>query len=73
VIAVHIVIAGTAPQRDEGAAAHLWQVLMVGQVPIIGYFAATSIPSSGGKALVVLTGQLLAALAAAVPVFILRW
>ena len=72
-IAAHIAIAGIAPQRDEGTAARLWQLLMLGQVPIIGYFAATSVPSAGREGLVVLVVQLLAAIAAAAPIFILGW
>ncbi len=26
-------------EADEGTAAHLWQLLMVGQVPVVAYFA----------------------------------
>jgi hypothetical protein len=73
VIAAHIAIAGSAPQSDEGTAARLWQLLMIGQAPIIGYFAATGVPSAGRKGLVVLAVQLLAAVTAAAPIFILGW
>jgi hypothetical protein len=38
VIVVHIAISGTAPQSDEGTAAHLWQLLMAAQVPIVAFF-----------------------------------
>src|SRR5207302_8981277 len=31
-IAVHIAFAGTAPQADEGTAAHIWQLLIVLEV-----------------------------------------
>jgi hypothetical protein len=33
---VHVARYGTAPQADGGVAAHLWQLLMVAQVPIEG-------------------------------------
>ena len=43
-IVIHLAFFGTEPQPDEGAAAHLWQLLMAGQVPIIFFFAVTSPP-----------------------------
>ncbi len=39
VILTHIARFGTAPQADEGTAAHLWQLLMAGQLPIVALFA----------------------------------
>lgn len=39
VVVTHIVLFGTARQPDESAAAHLWQLLMAGQLPVV--------PSSG--------------------------
>lgn len=73
VIGARIAVAGIAPEQDEGTAARLWQLLMAGQVPVIGYFAVTSGSSAGRAGIVVVAAQLLAALAAAAPVFILRW
>jgi hypothetical protein len=32
----HLAVNGASPQPDEGAAAHLWQLLVAGQLPIIG-------------------------------------
>ena len=29
---------GTAQQVDEGTAAHVWQMLMAGQIPVIAFF-----------------------------------
>ena len=40
VILIHIARFGTAPQSDEGAAAHIWQLLMAGQVPVILFYAS---------------------------------
>ena len=58
---------------DEGAEAHLWQLLMAGQLPIVAFFAATSLPQRPGPAIFVLTLQAVAALAALAPIFLLRW
>jgi hypothetical protein len=64
---------GPAPQADEGAAAHLWQLLMAAQVPIVVFFAVKWLPRSPLRALRVLALQLGAALAAMAPVFLLHW
>jgi hypothetical protein len=51
-------------QHDEGAAARIFQVLMVAQIPIVGYFALTWLPRAPRPAAVILGLQLLAGLAA---------
>lgn len=68
----HIAIFGTARQADEGAAAHLWQLLMAGQLPVIAFFAIKWLPRTPGQALAVLVLQAVAGLAAATPVFLLN-
>ena len=73
VVIVHIIISGTARQADEGTAAHLWQLLMAAQIPIIGFFAIRWLPQSPRSALPVLAMQALAALAALAPVYLLHW
>ena len=73
VVAVRIVLVGTARESDEGSAAHLWQLLMVGQIPVIAYFVITSVARNPRTALPVLALQILACLAAAAPVFLLRF
>ena len=69
----HLVTAGTAPQADEGTAAHLWQLLMAGQLPVVVYFAARWLPRRPRQALPVLALHAGAALAALAPVFLLHW
>jgi hypothetical protein len=64
---------GPAPQPDEGAAAHLWQILMAGQLPIIGFFALEWLPEAPRSAALVIGLQLAAACAAALPVLVLGW
>jgi hypothetical protein len=72
-IGVHIAIAGTAPQPDEGAAAHIWQLLMAGQVPVVLFHAIRWFPQSPDRAAVTLAAQVAAGLAALAPVFLLGW
>jgi hypothetical protein len=67
----YILMFGTARQEDEGTAAHLWQLLMAGQVPIIGFFVIRWLPAEPRKALPVLALQISAAVAAAFPVWYL--
>jgi hypothetical protein len=64
---------GPAPQADEGAAAHLWQLLMAGQVPVALFFAIKWLPERPRDAIPILVLQVVAALAAMAPVFLLHW
>jgi hypothetical protein len=73
VVLIYVVAVGTARQADEGAAAHLWQLLMAGQLPVIALFAIMWLPRDPRQALFVLALQLLAGLAAAAPVFLLNF
>jgi len=66
-----VLIAGTAREPDEGAAAHLWQLLMVGQVPVIVWFVVRWLPKGPRQAMVVLAVQVAAMVAAAAPVALL--
>jgi hypothetical protein len=67
----HVAMFGAAREVDEGTAAHLWQLLMAGQIPVIAFFAIRWLPRTPGPALLVLVLQALAGLAAAAPVFLL--
>jgi hypothetical protein len=68
----HAALFGAAREADEGAAAHLWQLLMAGQIPVIAFFALTWLPRTPRPALLVLMLQVVVALAAAAPVFLLK-
>jgi peptidoglycan/LPS O-acetylase OafA/YrhL len=70
-VAVHVSIFGTAREADEGTAAHIWQLLMGLQIPIVAFFAIKWLPQAPRPASYVLALQILAALAALAPVFIL--
>jgi len=67
----HVILYGAAREADEGTAAHLWQLLMAGQLPIVAFFAARWLPRVPGQALFILALQAGAALAAMAPVFLL--
>jgi hypothetical protein len=68
-VAVHIMMFGTAHQADEGAAAHIFQLLLVLQLPIVMFFAIRWLPRFPRPALLVLALQAAAGLAALAPVF----
>ena len=69
----YLALNGPAPQPDEGSAAHIWQLLMAMQVPIILFFVVKWVPRSPRQAVTVLGLQAGAALAAIAPVFLLHW
>jgi hypothetical protein len=71
IVVVHVYLHGTAREADEGTAAHLWQILMALQLPVIALFALLWLPASTRSALSVLALQALAGLAAMAPVYFL--
>jgi hypothetical protein len=73
VIAIYIALFGTARQGDEGTAAHLWQLLMAGQLPVIAFFAVKWLPIQPVPATGVLALQVTAAFCAAFPVWYFQW
>ncbi len=72
-VIIHIGLYGVARQADEGTAAHLFQLLMGLQAPILLYFAVRWLPRHPRQALEVMALQALAALAALAPVFYFQW
>jgi len=65
----HIVLYGVAREADEGAVAHLWQILMAGQMPVLAFFAIRWLPRAPRPAMGVLALQAGAVLASMAPVF----
>jgi len=59
-------------EADEGAIAHLWQLLMAGQLPVLAYFAIKWLPQAPGQTLCVLALQTGAALASVATVLLFR-
>jgi hypothetical protein len=64
--------AGLEREQDEGAIAHLWQLLMAGQLPVLIFFAIKWLPRAPRQTLYVLALQAGAALAAMAPVYFLN-
>ena len=71
VVLGHAALYGRAHEADEGAAAHIFQILMVAQVPLVGFFAVRWLPRAPRQTLSVLTLQAGAALAAFAAVYFL--
>jgi hypothetical protein len=69
----HITLHGTAREPDEGTAAHLWQILMAGQLPVLAFFAIKWLPRAFKAALGVLALQAGAVLASMAPVLYFNW
>jgi len=65
----HAAIFGVVHEADEGAAAHIFQLLMAAQVPLVAYFALRFLPQAPGQALRVLALQVGAAVAAFAAVY----
>jgi len=71
-VLVSLATSGIVRGGDEGAAAHIFQLLMAAQAPIVAYFAIRWLPRAPRQALLVLALQVVAALAALAPVFLLK-
>ncbi len=71
-VLVHVAIFGNVHEADEGAAAHIFQLLLVAQLPIIAFFAIKWLPRAPKEALVVLALQAGAGIAAVATVFFLE-
>ena len=72
-VLIYVAMFGVARQADEGTAAHIWQILMAAQIPIIMVFIIKWLPRKPIQALAVLALQGGAALAALAPVFLLKF
>jgi hypothetical protein len=70
-VLAYVATVGVKPQADEGAVAHLWQLLMVAQLPLIAYWGVRWVPTAPRQGLIVLITQLAFALVAAAPVVLL--
>jgi len=67
-----MVIENGIARPDESATARLWQLLMLGQLPFILYFAAVWLPKDRKRAAALLAVQGAAFVAAALPVILLE-
>src|SRR6266540_5349370 len=53
----HAAVFGVVHEADEGAAAHIWQILMALQVPILAYFMLKWLPTKPRETLQILLLQ----------------
>ena len=67
----HAAIFGIVHEADEGTAAHIFQLLMAAQLPVVAFFAINWLPRAPRRTLQILALQTGAALAAIVAVFFL--
>jgi hypothetical protein len=70
-VTVHVAMFGAAREADEGAAAHIFQLLMVAQVPIVAFFAIKWLPRAPREAMQVMALHVAAGLLALAPVYFL--
>jgi len=50
----HALVYGVVHEADEGAAAHVWQILMAAQLPIVAYFILKWLPRRPRESLQIL-------------------
>ena len=68
----HVALFGVTREADEGTAAHIFQLLMAAQAPLIAFFVIKWLPRMPEQALLVLALQVGAALLALAPVYFLK-
>lgn len=67
----HAAMFGGVHEADEGTAAHVFQLLMAGQLPLVAYLALKWLPRVPGQTIRVLAPQASLALAACAAVYLL--
>jgi len=72
-VAVQVSLHGPNPEADEGALAHLYQLLVVGQVPVIAFFGIRWLRLAPLQGLRVVLAQGFALAAALLPVHMMGW
>ena len=70
-VLAHVAVVGVAAarQEDEGATAHIFQLLLVAQIPLVAFFAIKWLPRAPRISLPVLALQAVAIIAALAPVY----
>jgi hypothetical protein len=68
-VLVHAAIFGVVHEADEGTAAHVFQILMVAQIPVVAYFAFKYLPRQARQSLKILALQAGAWIAAIASVY----
>ena len=71
IVLVHFTIFGIVKETDEGTAAHIFQLLTVGQFPIVAFLAFRWLAIASRQTSFFIVFQVVAALAAIMAVFFL--
>lgn len=71
VVSAAVLLGGARPGDDEGAAAHIFQILIAGQLPVVACFAVRWLRGAPRQAAYVLLLQAGAGLLALAPVYFL--
>lgn len=50
----HALVYRVLHEADEGAAAHIWQILMIGQLPFVAFFSLKWLPRQFKESLLLL-------------------
>ena len=69
IMIIHITMFGAVREADEGTGAHLFQIWLVLELFLVAFFAVMWLPKAPKEALLILTVQIVAALAVCAPVF----
>ena len=72
VVITQIMIFGIPQGGNEGTAAHLFQILIGLQIPVMAFFAFTELSKNPKQVIKILAIQILAMLTALAPVFYFR-
>jgi hypothetical protein len=71
VVLIAIAIGAAKPEPDENAGAHIWQLMMAGQLPFLGWFVLRWLRQNLRAGLPILALQIAAFVAALLPVWLL--
>jgi hypothetical protein len=71
VILIAIAIGAAKPEPDENTGAHIWQLLMAGQLPFLGWFALRWLRQDLKAGFSIFGLQIVAFIAALLPVWLL--
>lgn len=71
-VLVHLQLSGVGREPDEGAAAHIFQLLIIAQIPLMAFFAWRFVPTVPKSAITVVVLQACAVAIAISPVWWLK-
>ncbi len=72
-VGIQLAIHGMRPELDEGALTHLFQLLVVGQLPVIAFFVYRWLRQAPLQGLRVVAAQAFALASALIPVHMMGW